>query len=401
MRLEFFLARKYLSSHRGRGLSVITWIALLGVIVGVMSLVATLAVMSGFEQELRSKILGNNAHIVVSAFSRSEDFFEEVTREVEATPGVASAMPVVYGEAFLLSPKGGSEGAFVKAVDPERVRSVLDINEYLFLKNWTGFEAGGVFMGASLARRLDLEPGEQVTLLLNRAEFSPFGVVPRMRRVEVVDVFHSGLTQYDSRHLYMPLELGKALFEKAPFQLEVRAQDLRQIGALRATLADKLRDRAQVHDWISENEGVLSALRLEKTVMGIILGLIILVAAFNICGSLIMVVRDKTKDIAILKSMGAPDSIILKIFLFQGVFIGFVGTLIGVLCGIVLSLVLRDWVEFPLNPEVYMIDQVPVDIRIADLLTVVGGALVISLMATLYPAKLASGLNPTEGLKVD
>lgn len=404
MKLEFFLATKYLSSHKGRGLSVITWIALLGVIVGVMSLITVLSVMSGFEKELREKILGNNAHVIVNAFSsESSDSkeFNKLLKEVEAFPGVASAMPVFYGEAFLLSSQGGSEGAFIKAVDPEKVKQVLDLDQYLLLKDWKAFEDGGVFLGATLARRLGVGSGDSVTLLMNKGEFSPLGITPRMRRVTVADVFRSGMTQYDGGHAYINLTAGEKIFEKKPHQIEVRTNDVRKIAAIRQALSEKFKDRAEVHDWISVNSDFLSALQLEKMVMAVILGLIVLVAAFNILGSLIMIVRDKTKDIAILKSMGGDDSMILRLFFFQGLFIGGVGTVIGLIFGVALSWLLKTYIRFPLNPEVYMIDQVPVDLRLTDVFFVALGAFLISALATLYPAKLAAKLNPTEGLKVD
>lgn len=404
MAIEFFLARKYLSSQGGRGLSVITWIALAGVIVGVMSLVAVLAVMSGFDESLRSKILGNNAHIIMSVYpSEASDAqsFEAVLNEVKENKKVSSAMPVFYAEAFFLSPTGDSEGAFIKAVDPKEVKKVLDLDNYLLLKNWKEFETGGMFLGASLAKRLKLRPGDRFTMLINKADFSPVGIIPKMRREEVVDVFKSGMTQYDAQHAYISLAAGEKIFDRKPYQIEVRANDVRQIQNLREELQNHFEGRADVNDWISVNEDFLSALRLEKTAMAIILALIILVAAFNICGSLIMIVRDKTKDIAILKSMGTSDSKILKIFFFQGLFIGGVGTIVGLILGVILSLLLKDYIHFPLNPNVYMLDQVPVDIRMSDLLVVMLGAFFISSLATLYPAKLAASLNPTEGLKVD
>ena len=404
MRVEYFLARRYLSSQRGRGLSVITWIALAGVIVGVMSLVTVLAVMSGFEKDLSGKILGNNAHIIVNAFQNDQPgrpSFRDLLKRIEKFPGVASVMPVIYGEAFALSPEGGSEGVFIKGVEPEKVKTVLDLDEYLVQKNWKDFNEGGVFLGESLARSLDVGPGDKITLLLNKADYSPLGVVPRMKKIKVVDSFHSGMTQYDSHHIYMPIGMAQDIFQRSPHQMEIRANEVSKILSLRRDLQMNFGEEAHFQDWLSVNEDFLAALRLEKTVMAIILALIVLVAAFNICGSLIMIVRDKTKDIAILKSMGAYDGLVLRIFFFQGMFIGLVGTIVGAFMGVFMSLVLRDWIKFPLNPQVYMIDRVPVDIRVADLIFVILGALAISAIATLYPAKLAASLNTTEGLKVE
>lgn len=217
----------------------------------------------------------------------------------------------------------------------------------------------------------------------------------------MADVFRSGMTHYDAAHVYMRLDLAEKLFDRSASQIEVRSKDVRKIGELNRKLQAKLGEHVGTEDWLQANKDFLSALKLEKTVMAIILFMIVLVAAFNICGSLIMVVRDKTKDIAILKSMGADDRSVLLVFLFQGLFIGLVGTIVGTVFGVIGSLVLRDYIKFPLDPNVYMIDQVPVDIRVTDILGVMGGALIISLVATLYPAKLASNLKPTEGLKVE
>lgn len=404
MKLELFLARKYLASQKGRGLSVITWIALAGVTVGVMSLVTVLAVMSGFERDLREKILGNNAHIFLSFYQdepQTNEAWADFFSELRKFSDLKSAMPVIYGEAFFLSPSGASEGAVVKGVPRKEAKEVLELDQYLYERNWDQFQASSIFLGSGLAHRLRVHPGDRLTLLLNRGEFSPLGVVPRMKKVEVADIFHSGLTQFDAHHVYMPIEMAQEIFGQEPYQVEIRAKDVRKIAALRAQLEERFEGKAHVRDWISANQSFLSALKLEKTVMAIILGLIVLVAAFNICGSLIMVVRDKTKDIAILKSMGASDSCVLRIFFLQGLFIGSVGTFVGLVLGLLLSLFLRDWVKFPLNPEVYMIDQVPVDLRALDILGVVLGAFFITAVATLYPARLASRLKPTEGLKVE
>ncbi len=403
-KIEFFLARRYLASRRGHGLSVITWIALAGVIVGVMSLVTVLAVMSGFEKELKTKILGNNAHILVQVSEEAElsrSLVDDLLKQIRANPKIDSAMPVVYGEAFILSPRGGAEGVFVKGVDPSLVQRVLDLKNYVQEGAWDKFHDRSVILGESLASDLRISTGDWFTLVLNKGDFSPLGLTPRMQRLQVVDTFHSGMTQYDSRHAYIPLNLAETLFETLPKSIEVRAKDVRDISYLRDQLATTLNASVRVHDWLSLNKDFLSALRLEKTVMAVILGLIVLVAAFNITGSLIMIVRDKTRDIAILKSMGAFDQTILKIFFFQGAFVGIVGTIIGSLLGVVLSFVLQNYVQFPLDKEVYMIDTLPVDLRLSDVGLVALGALLITGIATLYPARLAASVIPTEGLKAD
>ncbi len=398
---ELFLALRYMSSQRGRGLSVISWIALLGVIVGVMSLTCVLAVMSGFERDLKEKILGNNAHLMLSRIPGSEISLDAVITEIRKNPMVDSAMKVTYGESFLLGLDSSSEGAFIKGVEPQEAKHVLDLGQFLELDNWKEFEEGGLILGSTLAARLGVSPGDRVTLVLNKPEISPFGVVPRMKRMKVADVFKSGMTTYDAGHAYLSLATAEKLFETKSYQIEIRAKDVRKISALGAELSERFGEDFNVRDWLAANSDFLSALRLEKTVMAIILFLIVLVAAFNICGSLIMVVRDKTKDIAILKSMGSEDSSILKIFLLQGLLIGGFGTLIGSVLGVALSLILQNYIRFPLDPNVYMIDTVPVDLRLSDILGVVIGALVITVIATLYPAKLAAGLKPTEGLKVE
>jgi len=404
MSLEFFLARRYLSSRKGRGLSAITWIALAGVVVGVMSLVTVMAVMSGFQRDLRAKILGNNAHILVQIVDTpqvTDSVLKSVLAEVEKTPGVESAMPVVYGEGFILSPQGGAEGVFIKGVDTQLVRKVLDLEQFVRIGDWENFKGRTSILGQALADQLRLLPGDTFTLVLNRGDFSPLGMTPRMQKVEVVDTFHSGMTQYDSRHAYIPIDFARSLFEVSPRTIEVRATDPRIISDVRERLKTSISSPVRVSDWLSLNRDFLSALQLEKMVMSVILGLIVLVAAFNICGSLIMIVRDKTKDIAILKSMGAYDRTILRVFFIQGVFVGVVGTVVGVVLGIATSILLRDYIKFPLDREVYMIDTLPVDLRITDVLIVAVGALAISCLATLYPARLAASVVPTEGLKID
>ena len=402
MSLESFLSIRYMSARRGRGLSVITWIALIGVVIGVMSLVTVLAVMSGFDKELRNKILGNNAHVLVQWDSQS-DFdpknFEKLKLLVAKDPDVLSVMPVIYGEAFILSPRGGAEGVFLKGVEPELVRKVLDLDQYVVLKSWDEFKDRGTILGEDLADQLKLSPGETFTLVLNRGDFSPLGMTPRMQRLTLTDTFKSGMTQFDAHHGFVTLKEAEKIFETQAKTLEIRTRDPRSIPDVVSRLRNAIDEPVSVTDWISWNRPLLSALKLEKMAMGVILGLIILVAAFNICGSLIMVVKDKTKDVAILKSMGATDGTVLKIFFYQGVFVGLVGTVVGIILGYICSALLRDYVRFPLDRSVYMIDTLPVDIRMTDILGVGFGALLISCLATLYPARMAASIIPTEGLK--
>lgn len=404
MKFELFLAKRYMASHKGRGLSVITWIALAGVTVGVASLITVLSVMSGFERDLREKILGNNAHILVSFTEGAMKSAEELERDlkkIEQISEIESAMPVVYGEAFILSSRGGAEGAFIKGIDPQRARRVLKLDSFLSRGDWANFKGRAAILGSQLTDSLTLDLGDSFTIVLSEGEFSPLGISPRMQRLELIDTFHSGMSQFDAHHVYIPIDSASDLFRTKPHSLEIKTKDPRLIQQAKEKIRESLGPTARVTDWISQNRDLLSALQLEKLVMGLILGLIVLVAAFNICGSLIMVVKDKTRDIAILKSMGALDSSILKIFFAQGVFIGVVGTVVGGILGLCSSLILRDYVRFPLNRAVYMIDTLPVDLRASDIVSVSIGALVISCVATLYPARMAASIVPTEGLKRD
>jgi lipoprotein-releasing system permease protein len=404
MRFELFLAKRYMASHKGRGLSVITWIALAGVTVGVASLITVLSVMSGFERDLREKILGNNAHILVTMTDASskapQELYHDVDR-IEKIPSIDSAMPVVYGEAFVLSGRGGAEGAFIKGINPDQARKVLKLDAFLAEGSWDKFKGRAAILGSQLADSLALDIGDSFTIVLSEGEFSPLGITPRMQRLELVDTFHSGMSQFDAHHIYLPIDSASELFQTKPQSIEVKTKDPRKIPQAKEEIRKVLGPASRVTDWISQNQDLLSALQLEKLVMGLILGLIVLVAAFNICGSLIMVVKDKTRDIAILKSMGALDSSILKIFFAQGLFIGVVGTVVGGALGVCASIVLRDYVRFPLNRAVYMIDMLPVDLRGNDIIAVGVGALLISCIATLYPARMAASIVPTEGLKRD
>lgn len=398
MKLEVFLARRYLASQKGRGLSVISWIALLGVMIGVMSLITVRSVMSGFEKELREKILGNNAHIFVQLSQDTKPDLDAILKRVRETPGVTAAMPVIYGQGFLMN-RVGAEGVSIKGVDPTLVRDVLALGSLVEFKKWNEFEKGQLILGNRLARSLGVQVGDSVSLVMNRGEVSPLGLVPKMRKLVVADFFHSGMSQFDASHAFLPLDTARRLFDQEPSIIEVKTVDVRRIDEVAVALRERVPEAYQVVDWISENKEFLSALQLEKLVMSVILGLIVLVAAFNICGSLIMVVRDKTKDIAILKSMGAFDITILRLFLLQGTFLGLVGTVAGVILGVVLSWALKDVIQFPLDASVYMIDRLPVDLRASDVGLVAVGAVIMSALATFYPAKLAANLIPTEGLK--
>jgi lipoprotein-releasing system permease protein len=412
MQFELFVALRYLKAKRKQTfISIITVISIAGVMVGVMALVTVLAVMNGFQEDIKNKILGITSHVIVLSASGGIQDYEKITREVETVDGVVAGTPFVLGQAMLSTDRAAT-GVVVRGIDLDTERRVISLETNLkegILDDLrpSGRLAGidsteGIIIGKELAHLLGVSRGDEINMMSPIGVMTPVGMVPKMRKFRVSGIFESGMYEYDSSLVF--LELGAAQdFFGMPGRvtgIEVRVKDIYQAGQVSHSIAQKLGFPYWTKDWIQMNKSLFSALKLEKIMMFILLALIIMVAAFNIIGTLILVVMEKTRDIAILKSMGATARQILNVFIINGVFVGVVGTVLGLVGGYGLCLLLARY-PFPLPSDVYQLSHLPIKPDVFDFLSVAVCAIAISFMATVYPSWHASQLQPAEALRYE
>ncbi len=410
--LELYIAKRYLSSRkRSRALSFISVIAVGGIAIGVMALIVVLAVLNGMQSELREKILGTNAHVIVLTYGNKPiPTYRDVLAEVEDVDRVLAAAPFVYSEAIASSDREHSEGVIVRGLDPARDGMVTDVSANLIrgdMVSSTGRGRGerpGIILGYLLADRLLVDVGDEITLFSPMASrATPLGVMPNMNKFIVRGVFRTGLYEYDSKFVYLALGDAQTFLNLGDevSGIEVRVDDIYKAGVVGEDIVAKLGYPFRTNDWITLNHSLFSALKLEKTAMFVILTLIVLVAAFNIVSTLVILVRDKTKEIGILKSMGMTSRSVLRIFVMDGFFIGLVGTIIGSFGGLALSELLEKYRFISLPYDVYWIDTLPVQLQISDLVIISAASLVISILATLYPAVQASRFMPVDAIRYE
>lgn len=411
--LQWRIARRYLASRRGRGfLSLITLIATGGVAVGVMALIVVISVMSGLQTDLREKILGASAHGIVLERGQAGrmEAWRSVLNLVREDEEVLAAAPFIYTEVGL-NPPGGSygEGAVLRGLaGDESSLAVTEIDEHLIAGRmpFEPTESGrpGIVLGATLAERLGLFPGEPVTVVaFQGAEITPTGIQPQMRSFEVTGVFETGLYQYDTKFSYVDIDVAAELLRMEGFVtgVEFNVVDPWRSGEVGNRLSEALGFNYRVEDWQTQNSSLFSALKLEKYAMGIILLLIVLVASFNIVSTLIMVVRDKLREIGILRTMGLRAHDITAIFVLMGVAVGLIGTVLGLGAGLGLAWLLDTYEFITLPGDVYFIDRLPVDIDPVDVGIIALASLLISLLATIYPSRQAAGYTPVEAIRHD
>lgn len=387
---------------------MITMLSMAGVTVGVMALIVVIAVMAGFEADLKHRILGVESHVVLMRHGSSFSDYREIFEQVINTGGVEAATPFIYSQCMLRSTSGVS-GAVLRGIDPDSAGRVIKILESLALQNLKQMHQGenstasepGIILGKELARNLDVGTGDVVYIISSRGMISPIGHLPAMKRFKVAGLFESGMYEYDKSLAYIHLNEAQKILRMGDSVtgIEVRVNDIYDARNIAETIVAGLGFPYWAKDWMQMNHNLFSALKLEKTVMFIILALIVLVAAFNIASTLIMMVMGKTRDIAILKAMGAKDSSIRKIFIFKGVIIGFVGTTLGVCLGFMLCKLLEKYKFIELPGDVYYISTLPVRLEALDVFLIAAAAMVICFIATLYPAHQASRLNPVEAIR--
>ena len=418
MSFEFFIGGRYFrAKHKQTFISLITIISIAGVMVGVMALIVVIAVMSGFESDLKSRILGVESHVVIMRQGGPFSDYRAVCEYVENIEGLEAATPFIFTQAMLRSSSGVS-GAVLRGIDPESASRVITILKKVSLQNISWRKQSqpgenrtifipGIILGKELARSLAVTVGDTVCLISSRGMISPIGHLPAMKRFQVIGLFESGMYEYDGSLAYIHLKDAQKILgmpSDSVTGIEVRVKDIYRANTIAEKIVKGLNQKYNnssywAKDWMQMNHNLFSALKLEKTVMFIILALIVLVAAFNIASTLIMMVTEKTKDIAILKAMGATDKSIRKIFVFKGMVIGSVGTILGVCLGFILCTLLGHYKFIELPGDVYYITTLPVRLESLDVLLIASAAMVICFLATLYPARQASKLNPVEAIR--
>ncbi len=411
--LDWFIARRYLASRKkGRFLSFITWIALGGITVGVTALIVVLGVMNGMQTELHEKILGSTPHVLVLEHGPSLRMgdWQEVISQVRDVEEVEAAAPFVLTKVAILRDEEYAQAADLYGVSvdddgPAVTDMEAEIQEGMHALGPTESGLPPVILGSRLAQRVQASPGDTLlTVSLENIRTDPFGSLrPAIRQLEVTGTFTTGMYEYDISNMYAPLHVVQNLLgieaEDQVSGLGVRVSDPWEATVIGRSIRERLGFPYFVESWITTHQSLFSALQLEKLAMGLILSLIVLVAAFNIVSTLVMVVVDRTREIGILKSMGMTDRQVLRIFILQGLSIGVIGTALGTVLGIVLSWAIDRFELITIPPDIYFIDRLPIVIDPGDVLLIIGVSMVISLLATVYPALQASRLQPVEAIR--
>jgi lipoprotein-releasing system permease protein len=406
---ETFVALRYLRARRAKGfLSLSTFISTAGVAVGVMALIVVIGVMTGFTQDLRKKILSVNAHVVVLKHGASLTDYRQVAAQAEAVPGVVQAKPFIYTQVMFSAP-GNISGGVIRGLDRETIErggpQALEVQkgDFADLAETAKDEPPRIAIGNEMARNLNLSPGDYLNIVSPLGALTPMGRLPRMKPFRVSAIFHSGLYEFDNSLVYAGLpQLQEFLgLGDRVTGLEVVVKDIYQADKVAEAIQQKLGNGYFTRNWMQMNRTLFAALKLEKIVMFIILTLIILVAAFGIASTLFMTVMEKTKDIAILMSMGATRRSIMQIFILKGLAIGGVGTTVGLALGLTLCGLLKRYEFIKLPREVYPFSTLPVQIDSLDMLAIVVAAMAISFAATLYPSWQASRLDPVEAIRYE
>ena len=406
---EFYIATRYLLARRRQAfISLISGVSIAGVAVGVMALVVAQALMTGMQQELRDRIIGSAAHVYVWRITGGgfDDYREETVR-LTTVPGVVGAAPSILGKAVATA--GGGE-AFIslKGIDPDLEAQVTEVASSVrhgsleaLNEVQPGALLGGVVIGEDLAVSLGAFVGDTVSVLTAQSSvLSPMGMILRPRRLKVVGIFSLGLYEYDNAYGFVTLDVARRLFKKDRVDMmELRVEDLKDAPEVARAVTQTLGPGYLAEDWAQMNRALFSALQLEKMAIGITIGLIMMVAALNIVASLILLVMEKSRDIAILKTMGATSRSIRGIFVLQGGIIGAVGTTVGAVCGFVISYIADRYQLIRVPIDVYDIAWIPFTIEPVDFLLVIGASLLICLLATIYPSRQASRLDPAEALR--
>lgn len=406
MSFELHIALRYLFAKRKQAfISIISLISTLGVAVGVMALVIALALMTGLQGELRDRILGSNPHVYVWNVNGVRDYRAEVDA-LRKVPHVVGAAPAILGQG-LLSASRETAPVQVKGIDPALEPHVTDLRNALLRGSLEALNspadgADTILIGKDLAAKLGVEVGDSVSLLTPQGTLSPMGLIPRNRRLRVAGIFELGLYEFDSTYGFVSLDVAKRLFDKNQIDLvQVRVDDIYAAPRIAASIPERLGSQYVTEDWSAMNKSLFSALSLEKMAISMTIGLIVMVAALNIVASLILLVMEKHRDIAILKTMGAGSRSVTTIFMMQGLIIGVVGTTVGAAAGYGLSHVLDRYKLIKVPIDVYQVSHVPFKVVPLDLILVVVAAVLVCFVATIYPSRQAARLDPAAALRYE
>ena len=409
---EWMIALRYLRARRAQGfVSVIAGFSFVGIMLGVATLIVVMSVMNGFHIELMNKIIGINGHVFLQGVERPLDDYDEVTERLRKVKGVTLALPMVESAAGVSSPYQQT-GALVRGIREADIKKLPGISNNVRLGTLDSFDTGGgVAIGQKMAETLSLRIGDNVTILTARGAATPFGVAPRMKAYPVVAIFQIGVTEFDGLFVYMPFDEAQAFFNKEgeASVIEAFVDQPERMDEMR-TILDRAVQRPMIMtDWRQRNKSFFDALKVERTVMFFILTLIVLVAALNIISGLTMLVKDKSRDIAILRTMGATRGAIQRVFLITGAAIGISGTLAGFLLGLVVAHNLEP-IRLFLNrllgmnifdPTFYLLSRLPSVVQMSDVITVVLLSLTLSVLATIFPSRRAAKLDPVEALRYE
>ena len=416
MRFVLFVAARYLLSARKQTfISLISIISMLGVALGVGALIVAIGIMNGFTQELRDKILGVNAHGIITSLHGAVFNPEILVKQSESVPGVAAATPFIYSEVMISTP-AGAKGLVLRGIDPASAKNVLgvlaDVDDEAFqgLNTQSG-SVPGIIVGEELAKKFSLRPGSRVNMLSSSGEKTASGFQSAIRPFKVTGTFRTGMFEFDSSLGFIGLDAARDLLglpDNMVSGLELMVDDVYTADTTMEAVIDHLHrfdpqttQSLYARNWMEMNVNLFAALKLEKIAMFVVLALIVLVASFSIVTTLIMLVMEKTRDIAILMSMGATRRHIRQIFMAQGMIIGAVGTTLGFAIGLTLSFLLKRYQFIDLPEQVYPMDTVPMLLYVPDLVIIAAGAMLICFLATIYPAWKASGLELAEALRYE
>jgi lipoprotein-releasing system permease protein len=409
---EWLLAMRYLRARRKEGfISVIAGFSFVGIMLGVATLIIVMAVMNGFRNELYQKILGLNGHAVVQRISGTGPFkeFNDIANKLAAVPGVQRVIPLIEGQVMLSSPIQAL-GGLVRGMTEEGIRGLPLVADNIIYGSITGFDKQrGIAIGSRLSQALGVSLGEYITLVSPRGASTPFGTAPRTRPYKVAAIFELGMSEYDRSMVFMPMHEAQRYFSKGAQVdvLEIVTDNPEKIQQYIAAMKQVVPPQYLFTSWQKRNQSFFTVLEVERTLMFIILSLIILVAALNIISGIMMLVKDKSRDIAVLRTMGASKEAIMRVFLITGASIGVVGTIAGFILGIVFCWniepirVFAQWLSGTtlMDPKVYYLSKLPADIDPIETAWIVVFALVLTLLATLYPSWRASKLDPVDVLR--
>ena len=409
MSFELFVAKRYLFARRKQAfIYVISLMAILGVALGVGALVVVLGVYNGMTTDMRDKILGANAHgVVLSYLQNGFGNLSELENRIRNVPGVLGTTPFIYSEGMLSSPGNTAKGVVLRGIDTASAASVISMLRKLHegsVEDVNREGTPGIIIGSELAKRLHLMVGSRVNLLSPSGSKSAAGYTPQVQAFEISGIFKTGMFEYDSSLVFVSLDRARQVFgfpENYITGLEFTVSDVFEVETIAKGIDAVIEPPLYTRTWMEMNANLFAALKLEKIGMFILLAMVVLIGSFSIVATLVMLVMEKTRDIAIMMSMGATRKMIRKIFMLQGTIIGFIGTILGYVFGLSVGYLLKRYQFIKLPENVYTLDHLPIIITVSDVLIIGASAMLLCFLATIYPSRQAAQLNPTEALRYE